>query len=122
LRRRQYNLWRWGNYTLGYKFTYTKKNSCDETIEVEVVTPYHYEVYLDHMAKKNRDNPASCSCCSCCNPRNAGLGNSREVLSPKEGSALTSAVQDIMNSDAVPRNSQWRARKWNSAAKASRDE
>jgi hypothetical protein len=125
LRQTQFTLhtWGWGlDSGRGYGFTYEKKNSVTETIDVRVDTRYHYVCYLDHMAKKNRDNPKRCSCWSCCNPRNAGLGNSRQVLTAKEGSALTSAVQDIFNSDAIPRNSKWRSRKWNTAARQSFDE
>lgn len=97
---------------MSYPMTYQKKTSITETIDVTVITKSHYIDYVRHTAKLRRDNPKGCSCMYCCNPRNAGIGNSRKVLSHKESTALLSSVQDIADCEYAMPNSKWRSRKW----------
>lgn len=95
-----------------YPMTYQKKTSITETIDVTVLTESHYKDYARHTAKLRRDNQKGCSCMFCCNPRNAGIGNSRKILSHTEASALLSSVQDIADCGYDMPNSKWRSRKW----------
>jgi hypothetical protein len=91
---------------------YQKRNSLTETIEVTVRGESHFRDFIDHKARKARDNPKGCSCWMCCNPRNQGIGNARAVLSLSEGISLNKSIQDFSDSKDVLPNSKWRKRKY----------
>jgi hypothetical protein len=100
--------WSFSSHTIRYE----KKNSISETITVTVETESQYNHYMDHLARRARDNTKDCSCDSCCNPRNRQLGNSRNVLSVNEARELMKSVQDYSQSLADTPNSKWRSRKF----------
>lgn len=99
--------------TYGMPFTYFKKNSISETIEVTVLTESHYEDYMDLRARKARDNPKVCSCCACCNPRRAANnGNSMVALPLKQGAFIAHSVHEISECDTNTPHFRWKRRKW----------
>lgn len=123
VRNGQYSHKRWVSFRyISYDFTYAKRNSISEVIEVEVSNFVHFRGYLDHQARLSRDNPKLCSCCSCCNPRKAGNGNSQQVLSVKEGSEVFAAALDIRDCGIRTPNFRWRRRKWKTGVRQLSDD
>lgn len=119
LTRRVYGgTWSWRRWTRAGEawFTYSRRNSQTETVEVEVHTSEQLEYYLDLMTKKLMNNPVNCGCSMCKRGRTSGYGNSQQVLTRHEGSALNAGVAEIMLAieDVQPRNFTWRSRKWRS--------
>ena len=93
-----------------HQWTYQKKTSVNETVEVQVLCESHHEEFVRLLIRKHRDTRAMCSCWACGNPRNMGYGNSNKTLTFKEAKALSEGVREIEQSNVFPPNSLWRRR------------
>lgn len=90
--------------------TYSKRNSIDETIEVEVKTPKQFEDFLTHQSRIKRDNPKNCSCEHCHGIRGNGHGNSKKTLTLDEQISFHRLAEGLGVSDVNVSNFTWRSR------------